>query len=289
MNRNRLLVIGVVALLAAAAISWIILTSVRRSLAMATVSADARIVVAAHDLTVGQKLADSDVRVVPMPGANLPHGAFHMSEDVIGRGVVLPIQANEVVLGSKLADPEAGASLPSIIPPGMRAVSVKVNDVVAVAGFVVPGTHVDVIVTGKPASSSDSANVTTTTVLQNVPVLAAGKKLQHDSEGKPQDVPVITLLVSPADAQLLTLASAEGRIQLALRNPTDTEKQHTAAVRNAALYGLEKPVSAPAPRARARVVQATKAPEQAAGEYKVEVIRGAKRETTKFEGEEAKQ
>jgi pilus assembly protein CpaB len=287
MNRNRLLVIGVVALLAAAGISWIILTSVRRSLALATVSADARVVVAARDLTVGQRLADSDLRVIPMPGANLPHGAFHQPEDVVGRGVVLPMQANEIVLGSKLADPEAGASLPSIIPPGMRAVSVKVNDVVAVAGFVMPGTHVDVIVTGKPLSSSDAANVTTTTVLQNVPVLAAGKKLQHDSEGKPQDVPVITLLVSPSDAQLLTLASAEGRIQLALRNPTDTETQHTAAVRNAALYGMERP--APPPRVRAKVIEAAKVQAQAAPEYKVEVIRGAKRETTKFEGEEAKQ
>jgi pilus assembly protein CpaB len=190
----------------------------------------------------------------------------------MGRGVILPMLANEVVLGSKIAGPNEGAGLPAMIERGMRAVSVKVNDVVSVAGFVVPGTRVDVIVTGNPINS-DPANATTTTVLQNVPVLAAGKKLQRDSEGKPQDVPVITLLVSPSDAQLLTLASAEGRIQLSLRNPTDVDQETTTPVRNATMYGV-------APRARGPVHAAKAAPTTTA--YNIEIIRGDKREVKQF-------
>jgi pilus assembly protein CpaB len=168
-----------------------------------------------------------------------------------------------------------------MITPGKRAVSVKVNDVVAVAGFVVAGTHVDVIVTGTPRSDSDA---TTTTVLQDVPVLAAGKQMQHDSQGRPQDVPVITLLVSPADAQLLALASSEGKIQLALRNPTDTEKKDTGPVRNSTLYGA-KPAATP----KTKVVYTPKTGKEVKvpvdNAYNIEVIRGDKREVNKFEGD----
>jgi pilus assembly protein CpaB len=181
-----------------------------------------------------------------------------------------------MVLGSKVAAQGDGAGLPSMIAPGMRAVSVKVNDVVSVAGFVGPGTHVDVIVTGNPTSSSDAVNTTTTTVLQNVPVLAAGKKLQHDAEGKAQDVPVITLLVSPPDAQLLTLASSEGRIQLALRNPTDVDKKTTQPVRNGQIYGIT-------PQVRPKAVHESKAPPPpVTSVYNVEIIRGDKRDVAKF-------
>jgi pilus assembly protein CpaB len=188
-------------------------------------------------------------------------------------GVNTPMRINEAVLRSKLG---AGTGLPVKIPEGMRAVSVKVNDVVSVAGFVVPGTHVDVLVTGSPGSN-DQANVTTSTVLQDVPVLAAGKQFQRDSEGKPQDVPVITLQVSPADAQLLALASSEGRIQLSLRNPADVEKETTVAVHKGSLYGV-----APAAPHRAAKGSSAKPPGPAIETYNVEVIRGTKREISKF-------
>jgi len=273
MNRNRLLVLGIFAMVVALFVSLTIAGVVRRALASTTTPAEAQVVVAAKDLNVGQQITDGDLRVVSMPSTNLPQGAFHKPSDVMGRGVILPMQANEVVLGSKIAGANEGAGLPAMIERGMRAVSVKVNDVVSVAGFVVPGTHVDVIVTGNPVSNADPANATTTTVLQNVPVLAAGKKLQRDSEGKPQDVPVITLLVSPDDAQLLTLASAEGRIQLSLRNPTDVDRKTTTPVRNATMYGI-------APKAKGPVHAAKAAPTTTA--YNIEIIRGDKREVKQF-------
>src|SRR5215813_11343710 len=214
MNRNRFLLLGLIALVVAGFVSLKIVSMVRR--AMAT-PAETQVVIAAKDLNVGQLITDADVRVMPMAVAALPQGAFHALSQVIGRGVVLPMQANEVVLGTKIAGADEGAGLPAMITHGMRAVSVKVNDVVSVAGFVVSGTHVDVIVTGNPTNSSDAVNTTTTSFLQNVPVLAAGNRLQRDSEGKPQDVPVITLLVSPADAQLLTLRSEEHTSELQSR------------------------------------------------------------------------
>jgi len=285
MNRNRLIVIGVIALVVATVATLKIVNVVRAS--MLGNGEPARVVVAARDLNVGQQLADTDLKVVVMPKPDLPAGVFSAPAQVIGRGVILPIQANELVLNSKLADPEAGAGLPSMIKPGMRAVSVKVNDVVSVAGFVIPGTHVDVIVTGVPSGNTgDPGNVTTTTVLQDVPVLAAGKKLQRDSQGQPQDVPVITLLVTPADAQLLTLASSEGKIQLALRNPTDVQKPSTNAVKNATLYG-GTPAAAHKSTTKAKVVYAPKTTDQkvtAPVGYSIEVIRGDKREVNKFEG-----
>lgn len=279
MNRKRLLTLGLFALLIAGFVSWTIASLVRRSVALVSASGDAQVVVAAHDLNVGQQLSDVDLRLASMPSSTLPQGVFHAVSEVAGRGVVLPMQANELVLTGKIAGAQDGAGLPAMIGHGMRAVSVKVNDVVSVAGFVVPGTHVDVIVTGTPAGNSGPENVTTSTVLQDVPVLAAGKKLQRDGEGKPQDVPVITLLVSPADAQLLTLASSEGRIQLSLRNPTDVEKKTTEPVRNAALYGSHAPATAaPTPK----IVRVGKRPEPVTSVYNVEIIRGDKREVTKF-------
>ena len=115
----------------------------------------------------------------------------------------------------------------SLIPPGMRAVSVRVNEVIGVAGFVVPGTRVDVLLTGNPTGASDQR---TTTVLENVAVIATGQKLERNTAGEPQLTPVITLLVSPDDAQKLTLATSQGKIQLALRNPLDTKQQELNSV-----------------------------------------------------------
>jgi pilus assembly protein CpaB len=159
----------------------------------------------------------------------------------------------------------------------MRAVSVRVNEVVAVAGFVVPGTRVDVLLTGNPSGANEQQ---TTTVLENVAVIAAGQKLERNSAGEPQTTPVITLLVSPDDAQKLTLASSQGHIQLALRNPIDTKKEDLAAMKATGLYRNLNP---PAPPPRPKVVKApkTEAAPTPVG-YKVEVIRGNKVDETKF-------
>jgi pilus assembly protein CpaB len=277
MNRKRLLIIGIVAVLIAFGVSVKMLNVVQeRNAPSVKASTDIEVLVAGRDLGQGEKISSADLRSVRMPAGAAPADAFRNKEDVVGHGVLLPMRANEVLLSSKVTS-DRGAGLTSVIPAGMRAVSVKVNEVVAVAGFVVPGTFVDVIVTGNPGNRAESSDVTTTTILQHVKVLAAGKKMQETAEGKPEDVPVITLLVSPADAQLLTLASSEGRIQLALRNPADTDTGSTEAVKIGTLYGAAQPV-----RHAAKGVRAPKAVAPVAPVYTVEVIRGDKREVTKF-------
>ncbi len=166
-------------------------------------------------------------------------GTFTSADDIMGRGVISPIVQNEPILSAKLASKEAGVGLPPIIPPGMRAVSVRVNDVVGVAGYVLPGTRVDVVATVNP--TQQQTDVTSKVVLTNVQVLASGTKIEQDGDkGKPMEVSVVTLLVDPSESERLTLASTEGKIQLALRNPLDKTAPVTAGVRPAALLGVRR-------------------------------------------------
>jgi pilus assembly protein CpaB len=245
-------------------------------------SANTPVVVAAADLPVGAKLEEKDLRIAKLPQGELPEQVFHNISDVVGRGVVQSMTANEIVLPTKIAPENGGAGLPALIPAGMRAVSVKVNDVVSVAGFVVPGTRVDVILTGDPSRDNDPSKVITTTVLENVEVLAAGQKLQHNAQGEPQNVPVITLLVSPGDAQKLTMAASEGKIQLALRNALDVQHQTVASLREIQLYN-ETPAPLPVPKAAPKPVAKPAAPAPTPiPAYVVEMIRGDQREAAKF-------
>ncbi len=276
MNRSRLLFIGVLALALGAFVSFVVYKNML-SKSNANNEPGAEVIVAANDLQVGSKLQDGDVRQVKVPTSVLPPNYFRGKSQVLGRGVILPVQKGEFILPSKLAAESAGSGLPSLIPPGMRAVSVRVNEVVAVAGFVIPGTRVDVLLTGNPAGGNEQQ---TTTVLENVAVIAAGQKLERNAAGDPQSTPVITLLVSPDDAQKLTLASSQGHIQLALRNPVDTKKEDLAAMK---ANGLYRNLNPPAPPPRPKTVKAPKAeaPAPPSG-YKVEVIRGNKVDETKF-------
>src|SRR5690348_14727246 len=270
MNRTRLLMIGTIALVLGFIASYQVYRTLNaRSAAPAAAGAD--VVVAADDLPVGAKIEDRDVKVVRFPSSDLPANHFRAKPQVIGRGVILPISKGEFVLASKLAGENAGAGLPALIPPGMRAVSVRVNEVVSVAGFVQPGTRVDVMLTGNPTGAAETQ---TTTVLENVAVLATGQRLERNAAGEASPAPVITLLVSPDDAQKLTLAGNQGRIQLALRNPVDTKQEDLGSVRTESLY---RNVSAPAPVVAARTSRpkkiSTPAPAPAAPTvYQVEVI-----------------
>jgi len=247
MNRSRFLLIGVVALVLGALFSSAVYRTLQaRTAAAGTPGVD--VAVAANDVQVGAKLQDHDVKIVKLPPDDLPSGVFRSKTKVVGRGVILPITKGEFILPNKLAAENAGAGLPALIPPGMRAVSVRVNEVVSVAGFVVPGTRVDVLLTGNPVGGSDAR---TTTVLSNIEVLAAGQRLERNSAGDTSMAPVITLLVSPEDAQKLTLASSQGRIQLSLRNPLDTNLEKLPATGETGLYGITaapatKPTKAPA-------------------------------------------
>jgi pilus assembly protein CpaB len=277
MNRTRLLFIGFIALALGAFVAFVVYKNLQNRTG-ANNEPGVDVVLATDDIQVGAKLAERDVRIARIPGSVAPPNVFHSASSLIGRGVILPIQKGEFILPSKLAAANAGSGLPSLIPNGMRAVSVRVNEVVAVAGFVVPGTHVDVLLTGNPVGANEPQ---TTTVLENVAVIAAGQKLERNAAGEPQTTPVITLVVSPDDAQKLTLASSQGHIQLALRNPVDTKQMDLIATKANGLYRGGPPVPT-APRsapARRPVVQAPAAPPDP---YKVEVIRGTKVDETKF-------
>jgi len=281
MNRNRLLLIGFVALALGAVVSLVVYRNLQSKSGPSTPLGE-EVVVAADDLQVGTKIEDKDIRLVRFPTGELPAGCFHLKSKVVGRGVVLPIAKGEFILPAKLAGENAGFGLPALIPPGMRAVSVRVNDTTSVSGFVLPGTRVDVLLTGSPQGSNEPQ---TTTVLENVAVIATGQRLERNSAGEPQSAPVITLLVSPDDAERLTLASTQGHIQLALRNPLDTRQTDVAAVRSDSLYKNAPAPATPAPthapratRPRQLNVQVPAAP----ATYTVEVYKGDKREEDKF-------
>jgi pilus assembly protein CpaB len=235
-----------------------------------TVSVPTRpVVVAAIDLNVGDEITEDRVRVVDWPASAVPANVISDPNEVVGRGVLTPIFQNEPFLELKLSSKEAGAGLSPAIPEGLRAVSVKVNEVIGVAGYVLPGTRVDVLATVSPTQRS--TDMTSKVILTNVEVLAAGTKIERDLENdQPIPVSVVTMLVDPEQAERLTLASTEGKIQLALRNPLDKTTPATRGIRPAALLGS----AATTPRAVARPAST---PVQAANGPTVEIIRGDQR------------
>jgi pilus assembly protein CpaB len=248
-----------------------------KKMALAKSMPTIQVVVSSKPLPLGTRLQAGDLRLVTWPAAQPVQGMFTRIDDCVNRAVITSMVENEPLLEGKLAPKDGGAGLSATIPDGMRAVSVSVNDVIGVAGFVVPGTMVDVLVTG----ATNYGNVTRT-ILENVRVMAAGQKVEQDREGKPQTVPVITLLVSPEDANALTMASTQGRIQLALRNTLDSKKVDPPPVLQAFLFGG---VPTPPPPA-VRMAHAAAAPKPAAPPppeaFNVEVIRGDKKEESKF-------
>jgi pilus assembly protein CpaB len=209
---------------------------------------------------------------------------------MIGRGVIFPILANEPLVDSRLALRGAGAGLAALIPQGMRAVAIRVNEIVGVAGFVVPGMRVDVLISGNPPGAAAQGGMTKT-LLQNVEVLSAGQNFQKDAEGKPISVPVVNLLVTPEQAEMLSLASSQTSIQLVLRNPLDKEIAKTSGSAIAQLFHpgtLPEPEAKPGPVARGRPVArirtaATPAALASPPPRTVEVIHGVNRVETRFD------
>ena len=199
----------------------------------ATEAPTAQVVIAAHDMDVGHVVTAQDVRLAAWPSQILPEGYSSTPAEVVGRGVLTPLKLNEPMLSGKLALKEAGGGLPIMIPAGERAMSVKVDQVIGVAGFLLPGTRVDVLVTLDQVANIDEP--ITQIILQNIEVLTAGQVIERDTDGEPQTVPVVTLLVTPEDAEKLTLATSKGRIQLALRNTLDMDTVKTPGVRPAGL------------------------------------------------------
>jgi pilus assembly protein CpaB len=192
------------------------------------------VVVAGKPLGVGIGVKADDVKVIKIAKTAFPKGAFSKPEEVIDRPVISNILVDEPILEGRLGPRGAGTGLAPMIPPGMRAVSVRVNEVVGVAGFVLPGMHVDVLVTGRPPG--DGQNMMTKTVLNDITVLSAGTTVQADPRGQPINAPVVTLLVTPQQAEVLTLAGNEARIQLVLRNGADNAAVSTRGISVKSLY-----------------------------------------------------
>jgi len=204
------------------------------------------VVVAAADLSLGSALKKEDLQVLAFPAGQAPAGSFSQPQELIDRGLIVSVVKHEPILASKVASKEAGSGLPPIIPDGMRAVSVRVNEVIGVAGYVLPGSRVDVIATASP--TANVTDMTSKVVLANVLTLTAGTRIEQDQkDGKPVQVTVVTMAVTPEQAERLALASTEGKIQLALRNPLDQGAPATPGIKPAVLLGMAK---GPAPVAR---------------------------------------
>ena len=244
----------------------------------AAAAAPTFVVVARHAMPVGTRLTEQDLKLVVWPSDTPIAGSFASIDEVNGRAVISAVLENEPIVEPRLAPLKAGAGLPPVIEPGMRAISVKVDEVVGVAGFVVPGTRVDVLATVRPATQEEITRV----VVSNVTVLAAGTRYdqQDAKEGKAIRSSVVTLMVTPEDAERVALAQTRGTIILTLRNPLDTLATTSQGARLTSLMGAPEVVRAPVKLA---VVRPSIAPKpvpvviEAPKPYTVDTIRAAKR------------
>jgi pilus assembly protein CpaB len=247
-----------------------------------------QIVLAMRDMEVGTVLKEEDVKLTDWPGT-APAGVATKAQDVVGRGVITPIFAKEPIVESRLAPKGAGGGLAAMIPPGMRAVAVRVNEVVGVAGFVVPGMRVDVLISGSKPGGDGSMGTLTRTLLQNLEVLSAGQDIKKDAEGKPIQVAVVNLLVTPEQAEQLSLASNQTTIQLVLRNPLDHDVAKTPGTALSVLFNggkLKAPSDDPDPKPARRPVKtvavAAPAPAKPDPPFVMEIISGNKKAEAKF-------
>jgi pilus assembly protein CpaB len=199
------------------------------------VVAKSQYVAAAASIEAGKAIKAENLRLVDWPASVPLPGAFTNPQALIGRTVLYPIAEGEPILDRQLANPGAGVGLTVKIPDGMRAISLRTDEVVGVAGYLLPGTHVDVLATLHPTNSPDPV---TTTILQDVTVLAIGQKIEPDPEGKPASATVVTLLVKPEEAERVDLAATQGIVHFVLRNGLDKDEQKAPAVLFSQLSGV---------------------------------------------------
>lgn len=274
MNLKRIALALVLSLAIAGVVSYAFYARIRMQQAKSNVI---RVVAASKSLSAGSPITMDSVILIDWP-ANMPlSGAFTKPDDLIGRAVIYPIDEHQPILDHEVAAAGSGIGLTVKIPEGMRAVSVRSNDVVGVAGFLYPGSHVDVLVTSKAGTLETPM---TQTILPNVEVLTAGQKIEPDPTGKPEAVNVVTLLLKPEDGEKLVLASTQGTIQFVLRNGADQNSPGTRPVDMTDLMtGGKKPEVAK------RVV--VKAPKPTVVKplvfYEIETIAGGKKSVDKFE------
>jgi pilus assembly protein CpaB len=290
MNR-RFIGVLIFAFIVATGASVVIYRSLNAGAPPAKAAAPAtRVVLAARDLEVGTILKEGDVRLADWPGSP-PAGAATQAQDVVGRGVITAIYAKEPLLDSRLAPKGAGGGLAATIPSGMRAFAIRVNDVVGVAGFVTPGMRVDVLINGTSPGSDNSMGTLARTLLQNVEVLSAGQEIKRDNEGKAMVSQVVTLLVTPEQAEKMSLAANQTTVQLVLRNPLDRQVAQTTGSALGDLFNggpKRQAVAAdapPRPRVAALrpVVREVAALPKKEPPFTMEIISGTKKSESKFE------
>ena len=280
MDTRRIVVALLVALILSGGATYFVYTRLR---GQRTAVQMKKVVVTAKVLPAGGVLKAEDLTLADWPTTVQLNGSFTKVDEVVGRALVYPMGEKEPVLERNLAAPGSGLGLTAKIPPGMRATSVRSNEIVGVAGFLYPGSHVDVLATFRPPGGKAPI---TQTILQDVEVITAGQRIQPDPEGKPQTVNVVTLLLSPVDSEKLLLASTQATIQFVLRSGADKEKPVTKPVSlDELVAGTQKPPETPAKARRSRPRRATiaKVPPKPPDFYTVEVIHGDKRSEEKFE------
>ena len=240
-----------------------------------------QIVATAKDVPAGVALGAADLTLIQWPATVPMAGTFTKVEDVAGRPVLYPLGKGEPVMARDLAIPGSGIGLSVKIPPGMRATSVRSNEVVGVAGFLFPGSHVDVLAT---FNVPGNPNPITQTLLQDVEVLTAGAQIEPDPNGRPQTVNVVTLLLSPEDAQKLLMASTQSTIQFVLRNGADKGNEKVKPTRLDDMIGLAKPPAPPSapPGLHSRKIRPEPRQTPVPSVYVVEVIQGQTRTEQKF-------
>ena len=278
MNR-RLSTILFLAFVVAAISSYLVYRIAGKQMHPIAQPTTARIIVAAHDLQIGTIVKDVDVKTAEWVGAP-PKGVLMSKDAAVGRGVVSQLYEGEPIVDSRLAPAGSGGGLAATIKPGMRACAIRVDDVVGVAGFVLPGMHVDVLVSGNGPGVPQVDGPKVKTLLQNIEVLSAGSNIQKDNEGKPISVQVVNLLVLPEQAELLSLASNQAKLQLVLRNPLDTETPKTPSLAMASVFSDGSPAPKPVKAEYRKPVAIEKpAPPRV---FMVEVFNGSKRSQEKF-------
>lgn len=279
MNR-KLVSVLLFAIVIAGIASFVVYRMVGQKVASNHAERTVKVVAASADIKLGTILNASNLTTVEIAGA-VPKGALLKPDDAIGRGVISDLYQGEPILDSRLAPKGSGGGLAANIKPGMRACAVKVDEVVGVAGFVTPGMRVDVLASGDPPGNPDPHEGTKVkTLLQNIEVLSAGTDIQKDAEGKPQQVHVVNLLVSPEQAELLSLASTHAQIQLVLRNPLDTTLTQVKTTGMGNIFSDGDVVAAVKVHSHAAAVRPVRT-------VAVEVINGNKRSESKFDAHEA--
>jgi pilus assembly protein CpaB len=269
MNSKRILIALTLALFVSVLCTWLVS---RKLTATPKVQKQPEAMYAAPSraLQAGEVLKAEDMEVVAWPGNDPIEGAFSQTAEAIGREVLFPLAKGQPILDSDLSAAGAGTGLASKIPDGMRAIALRSDEVVGVAGFLVPGSHLDVLVTYHSEISPDAI---TATVLQNAVVLAAGHQLEPDPTGKTADVTVVTLLLTPEQAERAVLASTQGAIHFVLRNGADTSRSGETPMRLSQLSGQAPAATRSVPRAAAPATAA--APQH----HEIETILGGSGDT----------